>query len=64
MSKTNETDEGLQWTGRLFGGITNDIKRRAPHYLSDFKDGFHSKVAGTTLFLFFAAIANAIAFGA
>src|SRR5690606_8772330 len=56
--------EGLQWTGKLFGGITEDIKRRAPHYLSDFKDGFHSKVAGTTLFLFFAALANAIAFGA
>src|SRR5690606_8536834 len=33
-------------------------------YLSDFRDGLHSKVAGTTLFLYFAAIANAIAFGA
>ncbi|MDH5602755.1 MAG: sodium bicarbonate transporter family protein, partial [Cyclobacteriaceae bacterium] len=33
-------------------------------YLSDFKDGFHSKVAGSTLFLYFAALANAIAFGA
>ena len=64
MNKTKVADEGLQWTGRLFGGITDDIKRRAPHYFSDFKDGLHSKVAGTTLFLFFAALANAIAFGA
>lgn len=64
MIKTKSDDEGLQWTGRLFGGISDDIRRRAPHYLSDFKDGFHSKVAGTTLFLFFAALANAIAFGA
>jgi hypothetical protein len=64
MVKTNLGNEGLQWTGRLFGGITDDIKRRAPHYLSDFRDGLHSKVAGTTLFLFFAALANAIAFGA
>jgi hypothetical protein len=56
--------EGLEWTGRLFGGITDDIKRRAPHYIDDFKDGLHSKVAGTTLFLYFAALANAIAFGA
>jgi hypothetical protein len=54
----------LEWTGRLFGGITDDIKRKAPHYAADFKDGIHSKVAGTTLFLFFAALANAIAFGA
>lgn len=56
--------EGLEWTGRLFGGITDDIRRKAPHYLSDFKDGLHSNVAGTTLFLYFAALANAIAFGA
>jgi hypothetical protein len=56
--------EGLEWTGRLFGGITDDIRRKAPHYISDFKDGLHSNVAGTTLFLYFAALANAIAFGA
>lgn len=64
MHEIKSENEGLQWTGRLFGGISADIKRRAPHYLSDFKDGLHPKVAGTTLFLFFAALANAIAFGA
>ncbi|HEV7350773.1 sodium bicarbonate transporter family protein [Telluribacter sp.] len=62
MSKIEGTE--LEWTGRLFGGISDDIRRKVPHYLSDFKDGFHSKVAGTTLFLYFAALANAIAFGA
>jgi hypothetical protein len=56
--------EGLEWTGKPFGGIRQDIKRRLPHYLSDFKDGFSTKVAGTTFFMFFAALANAIAFGA
>jgi hypothetical protein len=54
----------LEWTGKLFGGIKADIKRKTPFYVSDFKDGLHSNVAGTTLFLFFAALANAIAFGA
>lgn len=54
----------LQFTGRLFGGFLDDIKRKAPHYASDFRDGLHSNVAGTTLFLYFAALANAIAFGA
>jgi hypothetical protein len=54
----------LEFTGRLFGGIQDDIRRKAPHYFSDFKDGLHSNVAGTTLFLYFAALANAIAFGA
>jgi len=65
MSNTSSSaPEGLQWTGKFMGGFFQDIRRRAPHYLSDFKDGFHSKVAGTTLFLYFAALANAIAFGA
>lgn len=58
------SQEGLQWSGKPFGGIREDINRRLPHYLSDFKDGFSSKVAGTTFFMFFAALANAIAFGA
>lgn len=62
MSSTHNNE--LAWTGRLFGGIRYDIARKAPHYLNDFKDGIHSKVAGTTLFLYFAALANAIAFGA
>lgn len=54
----------LQWTGKLFGGIAQDIRRKAVIYASDFKDGLHANVAGTTLFLYFAALANAIAFGA
>jgi hypothetical protein len=56
--------EGLEWTGRLFGGISDDIRRKAKFYKSDFTDGLHANVAGTTLFLYFAALANAIAFGA
>ena len=60
----NIPQEGLEWTGKPFGGILEDIRRRAPHYVNDFKDGLSSKVAGTTFFMFFAALANAIAFGA
>ncbi len=59
-----EKTEGLEWTGRPFGGFIDDIRRRRPHYGSDFKDGLNSKTLGTTIFLFFAALANAIAFGA
>ncbi len=55
---------GLEWTGRFAGGLTDDLRRRLPHYVDDFKAGFHAKVAGSTLFLFFACLANAIAFGA
>lgn len=58
------TDKALVRTGRFMGGLIEDIKRKLPHYKSDFTDGMHSSVVGTTLFLFFAALANAIAFGA
>ena len=59
----NETNQGLERTGRFCGGLIDDIKRRAPHYASDFYQGFHLKVFGSSLFMFFACLANAIAFG-
>ena len=55
--------DGLERTGRFCGGLIDDIKRRGPHYKSDFLDGFHSKVIGSTLFMYFACLASAIAFG-
>lgn len=64
MAIKQVTTEGLEWTGRPFGGFIDDVKRRLPHYGSDFKDGLNTKTLGTTIFLFFAALANAIAFGA
>ncbi|MBX3168849.1 MAG: HCO3- transporter [Candidatus Eremiobacteraeota bacterium] len=60
----NDRQDELRWTGRFMGGLRDDIARRWPHYASDFRDGLHPKVAGSTLFLFFACLANAIAFGA
>jgi len=59
----NMQDDGLERTGRICGGLINDIKRRGPHYVSDFTEGFHPKVAASALFMFFACLANAIAFG-
>ena len=57
-------DDGLQWTGRFAGGLIDDLKRRLPHYVDDFRQGIHTKVLGSTFFLYFACLANAIAFGA
>jgi mannitol/fructose-specific phosphotransferase system IIA component (Ntr-type) len=50
-------------TGRLFGGWIADIRRRLPHYASDYRDGLHAKCVASTLFLFFACLAPAVAFG-
>ncbi len=55
--------EGLVRTGRFAGGVIADLKRRAPHYISDFTDGLHTKSIAASLFLFFACIAPAVAFG-
>ena len=53
---------------RFGQGIREDLSRRLPHYISDYKDGLTGvktpqKVLSTTLFLYFACILPAIAFG-
>jgi hypothetical protein len=47
----------------LFKGLNDDIKRKSPYFLSEFKDGFKTKVLSASFFLFFACLAPAIAFG-
>lgn len=54
-------EDGL--TARGLAGVKGDLRRRAPHYASDFRDGFHPKVGAAALFMFFACLAPAIAFG-
>lgn len=56
-------DDPLRRTRRPFGGIINDIKRRYPHYLSDFTDGLSSSCIAAAIFMYFAALCAAITFG-
>ncbi len=53
----------LPYTGRLFGGMIADIRRRLPNYFADIRDGLHTKCVASTLFLFFACLAPAVTFG-
>ncbi|CAH1788172.1 unnamed protein product [Owenia fusiformis] len=53
----------LKRTGKLFGGLVNDIKRRYPHYLSDIKDGLNFQCFASFIFIYFACLAPAITFG-
>jgi hypothetical protein len=62
-SASSTADDGLQMTFRAFSGLRGDIRRRRAHYLDDFRQGVHPKVLASVLFLFFACLANAIAFG-
>lgn len=61
MSKISS--DGLTYTGRFGGGLREDLARRLPFYGHDFTNGLHPKVLASTMFLFFACLANAIAFG-
>ena len=44
-------------------GLLEDIKRKSLHYKSDITDGFTVKSLSAIVFLFFACLAPAIAFG-
>lgn len=61
--KPKTVSEGLNSEPRLFAGLKADIHRRLPHYLDDFRDGFRAKTLAATIFMFFACLAPAIAFG-
>ncbi|CAJ1087500.1 sodium-driven chloride bicarbonate exchanger-like isoform X4 [Xyrichtys novacula] len=53
----------LQRTGRIFGGLVLDIKRKAPHYLSDYTDAISLQCLASFLFLYCACMSPVITFG-
>ncbi|XP_069509506.1 electroneutral sodium bicarbonate exchanger 1 [Ambystoma mexicanum] len=53
----------LQRTGRFFGGLVVDIKRKAPWYFSDFKDALSLQCIASFLFLYCACMSPVITFG-
>uniref|UniRef100_A0A3P9PMS8 Anion exchange protein n=1 Tax=Poecilia reticulata TaxID=8081 RepID=A0A3P9PMS8_POERE len=53
----------LQRTGRLFGGLILDVKRKVPFYVSDFKDGLSLQCVASFLFLYCACMSPVITFG-
>lgn len=54
--------DGLDVHG-FAAGVLGDLRRRLPFYASDFLDGLHTKTVAATLFLLFACVAPAVAFG-
>ncbi|XP_061710644.1 band 3 anion transport protein isoform X2 [Cydia pomonella] len=58
-----EPEGPLERTGRLFGGVIRDIKRRYPYYISDFTDALNGQCVAATIFMYFAAVSSAITFG-
>ncbi|KAM7334388.1 hypothetical protein ACRRTK_007708 [Alexandromys fortis] len=56
-------DDPLQRTGRIFGGLIRDIRRRYPYYLSDITDALSPQVLAAVIFIYFAALSPAVTFG-
>ncbi|XP_043545422.1 sodium bicarbonate cotransporter 3 isoform X7 [Chiloscyllium punctatum] len=59
----HHTGPELERTGRFFGGLIRDIKRKSPFYLSDFKDAFSLQCLASILFLYCACMSPVITFG-
>ncbi|XP_059273713.1 anion exchange protein 4 isoform X4 [Mustela nigripes] len=53
----------LQRTGRLFGGLIQDVCRKASWYPSDFLDALHPQCFSAVLYIYLATVTNAITFG-
>ncbi|XP_074193224.1 sodium-driven chloride bicarbonate exchanger isoform X14 [Rhinolophus sinicus] len=53
----------LQRTGRIFGGLILDIKRKAPYFWSDFRDALSLQCLASFLFLYCACMSPVITFG-
>lgn len=48
---------------RFFGGLVLDVKRKAPHFLSDFTDALSLQCLASFLFLYCACMSPVITFG-
>ncbi|XP_070407906.1 sodium bicarbonate cotransporter 3 isoform X4 [Nothobranchius furzeri] len=59
----HHTGPELQRTGRIFGGLVNDVRRKAPFYWSDIKDALSLQCLASILFLYCACMSPVITFG-
>ncbi|XP_031469674.1 anion exchange protein 2 isoform X2 [Phasianus colchicus] len=63
VAEDEDEDDPLRRTGRPFGGLIRDVRRRYPHYLSDFRDALNPQCIAAVIFIYFAALSPAITFG-
>ncbi|XP_042628990.1 sodium bicarbonate cotransporter 3-like isoform X9 [Cyprinus carpio] len=59
----HHTGPELQRTGRIFGGLVLDVKRKAPFYWSDVRDALSLQCLASILFLYCACMSPVITFG-
>ncbi|XP_078108100.1 sodium bicarbonate cotransporter 3-like isoform X1 [Sander vitreus] len=59
----HQTGPELQRTGRIFGGLVNDVRRKAPFLWSDIRDAVSLQCLASVLFLYCACMSPVITFG-
>nr|XP_023663392.1 sodium bicarbonate cotransporter 3-like isoform X2 [Paramormyrops kingsleyae] len=59
----HHTGPELQRTGRVFGGLVRDVKRKTPFYWSDLRDALSLQCLASILFLYCACMSPVITFG-
>ncbi|XP_026793853.2 anion exchange protein 2 isoform X2 [Pangasianodon hypophthalmus] len=59
----DDDDDPLKRSGRPFGGLVRDARRRYPKYISDFTDALNPQCMAAIIFIYFAALSPAITFG-
>lgn len=56
-------ESGLARSGRLFGGLLDDLRRKRPWYWSDFREAVSVQCVASWIFLYFACLSPIITFG-
>lgn len=57
-------DPGMTWTRKFGGGVVADFRRRWPHYVADYKDGFRTRKVWSAIgLMYIATLAPCLAFG-
>lgn len=56
-------ESGLVRSGTLFGGLLNDIYRKKPHFISDFRGFFSTQIISSIFFMYFACLTALLTFG-
>ncbi|KAM0249860.1 hypothetical protein ACHAQJ_008869 [Trichoderma viride] len=59
---TAQQNNEAWWKIHPFRGMVNDVRRRAPYYVSDWLDAWDYRVVPATVFMYFANILPALAF--
>ncbi|XP_059171340.1 electrogenic sodium bicarbonate cotransporter 1-like [Physella acuta] len=59
----SHVDPDLVISGRPFGGLWNDIKRKLPHYVSDYTDAIHIQCLASFVYIFLATLTPNVTFG-